>query len=135
VHKLHHLLPPKNVSRYNLRNSVNLLNLRCAPSIFLIPLSNQCLSDRTLARSFIENFYGGHLILLCILQIFTYELLVSGYYIIIFIVTIIDLFPHMAAILNQFNLRSIIGCPRGMSTFCLYFRVLYGTFFLKIFLE
>ena len=64
AHKLHYLLPPKNVyvSRYNLlETSVNLRNLRCAPSFFPIPLSNLCLSGRTLARSFIETFYGGHL--------------------------------------------------------------------------
>ena len=45
----------------------------------------------------------------------------------------IDLFTDTAAILNKFDLRSIIGCPGGMSTFCLYFRVLFGTFFLKVF--
>ena len=28
-----------------------------------------------------------------------------------------------------------IGCPGGMSTFSLYFRALFGTFFLKAFLE
>ena len=52
------------------------------------------------------------------------------------------LFTETAAILNKFNLRSIIGCPGGglggkvfMSTFRLYFRALFGTFFLKVFLE
>ena len=30
-------------------------------------------------------------------------------------------------------LRSIIGCPGGMSTFRLYFRALFGAFFLKVF--
>jgi len=47
----------------------------------------------------------------------------------------IDLFTDTAAILNEFDLRSIIGCPGGMSTFRLYFRALFGTFFLKVFLE
>ena len=47
----------------------------------------------------------------------------------------IDLFTDTAAILNSFDLRSIIGCPGGMSTFRLYFRALFGTFFLKVFLE
>ena len=42
----------------------------------------------------------------------------------------IDLFTNTAAILNQFDLRSIIGCPRGMSTCRLYFRGLFGTCFL-----
>ena len=32
-------------------------------------------------------------------------------------------------------LRNIIGCPGGMSTFRLHFRALFGTFFLKVFLE
>ena len=49
------------------------------------------------------------------------------------------LFTDTAAILNKFNLRSIIGCPGGgevfMSTFRLYFRALFETFFLKVFLE
>ena len=49
--------------------------------------------------------------------------------------TIIDLFTDMAAILNLFDLKSIIGYPGGMSPFRLYFRVLFGTFFLKVFLE
>ena len=48
---------------------------------------------------------------------------------------LINLFTDTAAILNEFDLRSIIGCPGGMSTFCLYFRALFGTFFLKVFLE
>ena len=48
---------------------------------------------------------------------------------------IIDLFTDTAAMLNKFDLRSIIGCPGGMSTFRLYFRALFGTFFLKVFLE
>ena len=47
----------------------------------------------------------------------------------------IDLFTDRAAILNKFDLRRIIGCPGGMSTFRLYFRALFGTFFLKVFLE
>ena len=34
---------------------------------------------------------------------------------------IIDLFSDTTAILNEFDLRSIIGCPGGMSTFRLYF--------------
>ena len=46
-----------------------------------------------------------------------------------------DLFTNTAAILNKFDLRSIIGCPGGMSTIRLYFRALFGTFFLKVFLE
>ena len=33
------------------------------------------------------------------------------------------------------HLRSIIGCPGGMSTFRLYCRALFGTFFLEVFLE
>ena len=49
--------------------------------------------------------------------------------------TLIDLFTHTAAILNQFDVRSIIGCPGGMSAFRLYFRALFGTFCLKVFLE
>ena len=47
----------------------------------------------------------------------------------------IDLFTDTAAILNYFDLRSIIGCSGGMSTFCLFVRAPLGTFFLKIFLE
>ena len=47
----------------------------------------------------------------------------------------IDLFTDTAAILNKFDLRSIIGCPGGRSTFRLYFRALSGTFFRKVFLE
>ena len=47
----------------------------------------------------------------------------------------IDLFTDTAAIFNYFDLRSIIGCPCGMSTFRLYFRALFGTVFLKVFLE
>ena len=47
----------------------------------------------------------------------------------------IDLFIDTAAILNQFDLKSIIGCQGGMSTFRLYFRALFGTFCLKVFLE
>ena len=46
-----------------------------------------------------------------------------------------DLFTHTAAILKYFDLRSIIGCPGGMSTFRLYFRALFETFFLKVLLE
>ena len=41
----------------------------------------------------------------------------------------IDLFTDTASILNLFDLRSIIGCPGGMSTFRLYFRALFETFF------
>ena len=48
---------------------------------------------------------------------------------------IIDLFTDTAAILNKFDLRNIIGCRGGMSTFRLYFRALFWTFFLKFFLE
>ena len=33
------------------------------------------------------------------------------------------------------RLRSSIGCPGGMSTFCLYFRAFFGTLFCKVFLE
>ena len=44
---------------------------------------------------------------------------------------LIDLFTDAAAILNQFDLRSIIGCPGGMSKF----RALSGTCFLNVFLE
>ena len=47
----------------------------------------------------------------------------------------IDLFTDTAAILNKSDLRSIIGCPGGMSAFRLYFRALFGTFFRKVFLE
>ena len=36
-----------------------------------------------------------------------------------------------AAILNKFDLRSIIGYPGGMSTFRLHFLAVFGTFFLK----
>ena len=43
--------------------------------------------------------------------------------------TVIDLFTDTAAILNELGLRSIIGCPGGMSTFRFYFRALFGTFF------
>ena len=46
-----------------------------------------------------------------------------------------ELFTDTAAILNEFDLRSIIGCPGGMSIFRLYFRALFGTFFVKVFLE
>ena len=49
--------------------------------------------------------------------------------------SIIDLFTDTAAILNLFDLRSIIGCPGGMNTFRLYFRALFRTFFRKVFLE
>ena len=49
--------------------------------------------------------------------------------------SLMDLFTDTAAILNQFDLRSIIGCPGGVSTFRLYFRALFGTFFLEVFLE
>ena len=47
----------------------------------------------------------------------------------------IDLFTDTVAILSQFDLRSIIGCPGGISKFRLYFRALFGTFFIKVFLE
>ena len=40
----------------------------------------------------------------------------------------IDLFTDTAAILNKFDLRSIIGCPGGMSTFRSYFRALFAAF-------
>ena len=43
----------------------------------------------------------------------------------------IDLFTDTAAILNKFDLRSIIGCPGGMSTFRSYFARFSGHFFLK----
>ena len=36
---------------------------------------------------------------------------------------------------GHIELRSIIGCPRGMSTFRLYSRALFGKFFLQVFLE
>ena len=49
--------------------------------------------------------------------------------------TAIDLFTDTAVILNSFDLRSIIGCPGGISTFRLYFRGLFGTFFLNVFLD
>ena len=48
---------------------------------------------------------------------------------------LIDLLTDTATILNEFDLRSIIGCPGSMSTFRLYFRALFGTFFVKVFLE
>ena len=48
---------------------------------------------------------------------------------------LIDLFTDTAIILTQLDLMSIIGCPGGMSTFCLYFQGVFGTFFLKVFLE
>jgi len=35
------------------------------------------------------------------------------------IMRIIDLFTDTAAILNELDLSSIMGCPGGMSTFCL----------------
>ena len=47
-------------------------------------------------------------------------------------ISAIDLFTDTAAI---FDLRSYVGCPGYMSTFRLYFRALFGTFFLKVFLE
>ena len=43
----------------------------------------------------------------------------------------IDLFTNTAAILNYFDLRNIIGCLGGISTFRLCFRALSGHFFLK----
>ena len=46
-----------------------------------------------------------------------------------------EIFTNTAAILNLFDLRSIIGCQGGMSTFRLYFRAVFGTFFVKVFLE
>ena len=45
--------------------------------------------------------------------------------------SIIDLFTDTAAILNEFDLRGIIGCPGGMSTFRLYFERFSGHFVLK----
>ena len=48
-------------------------------------------------------------------------------------ITAIDLFTDTVAILNSFDLRRIIGCPGGISTFCLYLRGLFGTFFLNVF--
>ena len=48
---------------------------------------------------------------------------------------LIDLFIDTAAILKSFDLRSIKGCQGGMSTFRLYDRALFRTFFLKVFLE
>ena len=54
---------------------------------------------------------------------------------IVMYIYIIDLFTDTAAILNKFDLRNIIGCRGGMSTFRLYFRALFWTFFLKFFLE
>ena len=44
---------------------------------------------------------------------------------------LIALFTDTAAMLNSFDLRSIIGSPGGMSTFRLYFRALFRTFFLE----
>ena len=32
-----------------------------------------------------------------------------------------DLFTNAAAILNKLDLRSVMGCPGGLSTFCLVF--------------
>ena len=32
-----------------------------------------------------------------------------------------DIFTNAAAILNKLDLRSVMGCPGGMSTFCLVF--------------
>ena len=52
---------------------------------------------------------------------------------------IIDLFTDTAAILNLLDLRSIMGCSRGMSTIrftrSVYIRVLFGPIFLQFFLE
>ena len=42
---------------------------------------------------------------------------------------------YFAAVPAAFDLRSIIGCPGGIRTFRLYFRALFETFFLKVFLE
>ena len=47
----------------------------------------------------------------------------------------IDLFTDTAAILNKFDIKSIMGCPGGMSSFVLFVRAPFGTFFLKLFLE
>ena len=48
----------------------------------------------------------------------------------------IDLFTETVAILNKFDLRSIIGCPGGMSTFpFLFSSVFWDIIFLKVFLE
>ena len=43
---------------------------------------------------------------------------------------IINLFTDTVAMLNSFDLRGIIGCPGGIGTFRLYFRGLFGNFFL-----
>ena len=48
---------------------------------------------------------------------------------------LIDLFTYMVVILNKLNLRSIMGCPEGMSTFCLVFMSALGAFFLTVLLE
>ena len=55
--ELHHLLPAKNVSRYNLRNQREFTQHKMRTK----RLSNRCLSGRTLARSFIKTFYGDRL--------------------------------------------------------------------------
>ena len=41
----------------------------------------------------------------------------------------VDLFTDTAAILNKLDLRSILGCPGGMSTFRLVFQAPFGEFF------
>ena len=47
----------------------------------------------------------------------------------------IALFTDTPAILNLFDLGSIMACPGGMSTCCLYLRAPFKAFFLKVFLE
>ena len=53
--------------------------------------------------------------------------------------TSIDLFTDTAAILNVFDLGSIMGCPEGMGTIryarSVYIRALFGLIFLNVFLE
>ena len=51
---------------------------------------------------------------------------------------LVDLFTDTAAMLNQVDLRSIIGCPGCMSTIRYtpqYLRPLFGPIFLSVFLE
>lgn len=52
AHKLHPILPPKNASRYNLRNQRELAQPKMRTKRF---------SNRILAHNFIETFYGGQL--------------------------------------------------------------------------
>ena len=53
--------------------------------------------------------------------------------------TSIDLFTDTAAILNVFDLGSVMGCPEGMGTIryarSVYIRALFGLIFLNVFLE